>query len=154
MTPRRHTGDCGRRRASTHRPSRVSTALHLADALEPSCPVPSSPSIPILKLVRPESSIVAAVRRAGHGTPPRLDSSHPELRSLAVHPLRPPTSATVPYPSGNRSQTAVHHCCLRQAPPRASPLSSTTTFRPSSAPKRSPVSFPAACSCSSTCSPP
>jgi len=96
VTPRRHTGDCGRRRASTRRPSRVSTALHLADALEPSCPVPSSPSILILELVRPESSRVAAVRRVGHGSPPRLDSSHPELRSLAVHPLRPPTSAAEP----------------------------------------------------------
>ena len=46
--------------------------------------------------MRPESSRVAAVRRAGHGSPPRLDSSHPELRSLAVHPLRPPTSAAEP----------------------------------------------------------
>jgi hypothetical protein len=153
VTPRRHTGDCGRRRASTRRPSRLCAALHLADDLEPSCPVPSSPSILILKLVRPESSRVAAVRRVGHGSPPRLDSSHPELHSLAVHPLRPPTSATVPYPGRNRAQTAVRHCCLRQAPPRASPLSSTTTFRPSFAQNESPVSFLAAYSYSPTPSP-
>ena len=59
----------------------------------------------------------------------------------------------MPYPGRNRAQTAVRHCCLRQAPPRASPLSPTTTFRPSSAQNRSPVSFPAACSSFSTFSP-
>ena len=152
VTPRRHTGDCGRRRASTRRPSRLSAALHLADDLEASCLVPSSPSIPILKLVRPESSRVAAVRRVGHGSPPHLDSSHPELRNLAPTPLHSIPCLLESYPGRNRAQTAVRHCCLRQAPPRASPLSSTTTFRPSFAQNESPVSFPAAYSYSPTLS--
>ena len=62
---------------------------------------------------------VAAVRRAGHGSPPRLDSSHPELHSLAVHPLRPPTSAAEPLPGRNR------------APDRRPPLKLRPELRPS-----------------------
>ena len=154
MTPRRHTGDCGRRRASTRRPSRVSTALHLADALEPSCPVPSSPSILILELVRPESSRVAAVRRVGHGSPPRLDSSHPELRSLAVHPLRPPTSAAEPLlrriePQIAPTAIAVHRsfasppttflpATLRPKPSRGELLATPPTLRPPPRPNPQP----------------
>ena len=93
-----HTGDCVRRRRSTRRPSTI-LAHRAARAYPVAVPfLVSPPSILILELVRPESSRVAAVRRVGHGSPPHLDSSHPELRSLAVHPLRPPTSAAVPYP--------------------------------------------------------
>ena len=51
------------------------------------------------------SSRVTVARRTGHCSPPRLDSSHPELHSLVVHPLRPSTSATVRKPGRNRAQT-------------------------------------------------
>ena len=120
----------------------------------PKLPVPFPILLPLreVELERAEPSDIAVVRRSGQPSPPHLDSSHSELRDLAPKLLHPSTSAAVPYPGRNRAQTAVRHCCLRQAPPRASPLSSTTTFRPSFAQNESPVSFPAAYSYSPTLS--
>ena len=115
-------------------------------------------SVPLPRTAAEPCNPSTAARRAGvradHPSSPCPDSSRSEQRDLAPKLLHPSTSAAVPYPGRSQAPDAVRHCCLRQAPPRASPLSSTTTFRPSSAQNRSPVSFPAACSCSSTCSPP
>ena len=149
--PRRHTGDCERRRASTRRPSRLSAALHLADDLEASCLVPSSPSIPILGSLGVRSSRARrrSSRRPLLAAPPRF------VAPRAAQPRRPPTPTT--HARGrapNRPKSCIRPPSTIEAPLRTPPLSSTTTFRPSSAPNRSPVSFPAACSCSSTFSPP
>ena len=99
--------------------------------------------------MRPESSRVAAVRRVGHGSPPRLDSSHPELRSLAVHPLRPPTSAAEPLLRRIEPQIALTVIAVHRS--FASP--STTHLRPFPAQNEPPVRFPATSSCSPSVSP-
>ena len=136
VTPRRHTGDCGRRRASTRRPSRVTTALHLADALEPSCPIPSSPSILILELVRPESSRVAAVRRVGHGCRP---ASIRRTLSCAASP-----STHSDHPRARPSPYSDESSRRSPRPPLqftgASPLRRRPSSRPPSAPNRAVVS--------------
>ena len=62
-----------------------------------------SPFLFVRARVHDELSRASRARRAGHGSPPRLDSSHPELRSLAVHPLRPPTRAAEPLTGRNRA---------------------------------------------------
>ena len=94
------------------------------------------------------------VRRTSQGSPPHFDSSRSNPLHLAPKLVHPSTSATVPYPGRSQAPDAVRHCCLRQAPPRASPLPSTTPFRPSFAQNESPVSFPATCSRSPALSPP
>ena len=123
VTPRRHTGDCGRRRASTRRPSRVSAALHLADASNLPASSRSSPPSPSSSSSGARSSRVTVARRTSHCSPPRLVSSRPELRNLAPKLVHPSTSAAVPYPG---------RIGLAPSSDRRSP----SPFPPSSAPLR------------------
>ena len=69
------------------------------------------------------SSRVTVARRTGHCSPPRLDSSRPELRNLAPKLVHPSTSAAVPYPG---------RIGLAPSSDRRSP----SPFPPSSAPLR------------------
>ena len=155
MTLAGHTGDCVRRRRSTRRPSTI-LAHRAARAYPVAVPFPVSPPFhphprARAELGRAESpSLVAPATARLPATIHRAPSCATSPRSSSI----PPRTRPCPTPAEIELRPPLAIADHHQAPPRASPLSSTTTFRPSSAPNRSPVSFPAACSSSSTCSPP
>ena len=111
----------GRRRATPRVGNRAPTplfTLHWPGSFRSVHPYPFP------ELLRRARARVAAVRRAGHGSPPRLDSSHPELRNLAPTPLRPIRCLLESFPGRFRRFRRGHHCCPRRAPPplrRAAP---------------------------------
>ena len=88
---------------------------------------------PFPELLRRARARVAAVRRAGHGSPSRLDSSHPKLRNLAPTSLRsiPCLLESFPRPKSScRTSSAIavapNSTPRRRAPsPRSSPPKSS-----------------------------
>jgi hypothetical protein len=153
VTPRRHTGDCGRRRASTRRPSRLCAALHLAGDLEPSCPVPSSPSILILKLVRPESeqSRRRSSRRPRLAAATRFVALRTTTPRPEAHPSLHERGRALPRP--NRPSTELRPPLAIVVPAELRPSPSSSLSEVSSAQNRPTVSSIAAYSYSPTPSP-
>ena len=152
VTPRRHTGDCGRRRASTRRPSRLSAALHLADDLEASCLVPSSPSIPILGSLGARSS--RARRRSSHrpllATPPRFIAPRAAQPRPEARPSLHERGRALPRP--NRPSTDLRPPLAIAVPAELRPSPSSSLSEVSSAQNRPTVSSAATLSHSPTLS--
>ena len=92
--------------SSTRRPSMIlarrAARPYPVAVPSPSFPLPSSSPSSSSRVAQRRARAVV-VRRTGRSSPPRLDSSRPEPRRLAVHPLRPPTSATEPFTGRNQA---------------------------------------------------
>ena len=90
VSPRRHTSDCGRRRASTRRPSRLSAALLLSQTPRSFM----SRSVPPFSFLSARRAEASRARRAGRRSSLRRRSSRPDppeprstLPSTSTDPL-------------------------------------------------------------------
>ena len=112
--------------SSTRRPSTIlarrAARPYPVAVPSPSFPLPSSSPSSSSRVAQRRARAVV-VRRTGRSSPPRLDSSRPELRNLAPKLVHPSTSAAVPYPG---------RIGLAPSSDRRSP----SPFPPSSAPLR------------------
>jgi len=88
---------------------------------------------PFPELLRRARARVAAVRRAGHGSPPRLDSLRPEPSSLAVHRLHSTPCPFEPNPGRIERFRRDRHCCSSRTPPHAVELPLRGLLRPNQA---------------------
>ena len=121
----------GRRRATPRVGNRAPTplfTLHWPGSFRSVHPYPFP------ELLRRARARVAAVRRAGHGSPPRLDSPHPELRNLAPTPLRSIPCLLESFPGRNRAAELRPPLPSPRTPPRAVELPLRGLLRPNRAP--------------------
>ena len=140
MTPRRHTGDCGRRRASTRRPSRLSAALHFAGDLEASHSVPHSPSS---KRGRARASRTERHRRRSSlrptlAAPPRFVALRAAQPRAEARPSLHERGRALPRP--NRPSTELRPPLAIVVPAELRPSSSSSLSEVSSAQNRPTVS--------------